>query len=67
MKKFIKYAIRIILGILTLFFGVLTCLSFIPDDYPCGTPQAMAITMSSFCTIISLIMLWLAWYLTKKW
>ena len=63
----IKYTSRIVLGSLTIFFGFLTCLSLIPDDYPCGTMQFHGILISSFSTLMFLIMFCIVWHVTKKW
>lgn len=67
MKKFIKYISRIVLGSLTIFSGLLTCISLIPDDYPCGSLQAFGIILFGVSTLMFLILFCIGWHVTKKW
>lgn len=69
-KKIIKYTGRIVLGLLTLFWGLATWCAFTPMEgyHHCEAGQE---EMSPMCcvliTIVSLIAFWFVWYKTRKW
>lgn len=68
-KKIFKYAIIIILGLLTLFWGLATWAVLTPmDEYPCeGEQDAMGATTYALIAIASLIALCFVWHRTREW
>ena len=70
MKKFIKYASRIVLGLFTIFWGLATYVAYTPDEsyHHCeagqndGDPIYVALI-----AIASLLIFCYVWYKTRKW
>ena len=68
-KKIFKYAIRIILGLLALFWGLATWAVLTPmEECPCeGEQDAMVATAYALIAVVSLIAFCFAWYRTRNW
>ena len=69
-KKIIKYTSRIVWGLLTLFWGLVTWVTFLPpmDEYPCEAGQEeMSPIYGVVITIVSLIAFCFVWYNTRRW
>lgn len=68
-KKIFKYAIRIILGLLALFWGLATWAVLTPmEECPCeGEQDAMGATTYALIAIASLIAFCFTWYKSKDW
>ena len=70
MKRFIKYTSRIVLGLLTIFWGLATYLEYTPDEsyHHCeagqndGNPVYVALI-----AVASFIVFCFVWYKTKEW
>ena len=68
-KKIFKYAIRIILGLLALFWGLATWAVLTPmEECPCeGEQDEMGATTYALIAIASLIALCFVWHRTRDW
>ena len=69
-KKIIKYISRILLGLFTLLWGLLTWVALLPpmEEYPCEPGQEDLSPMYGvLLTIASLILFCFVWYKTRKW
>ena len=69
-KKIIKYTSRIVWGILTLFWGLVTWGAYNPDEgyHHCEAGQEeMNPIYGVIITIASLIAFSFVWYKTRKW
>ena len=68
-KKIFKYTIRIILGLLTLFWGLATWAVLTPmAEYPCeGEQNAMSIIGYALIAVASLIAFCFVWHRTNDW
>ncbi len=70
MKKFTKYSSRIVLGAITLFFGLITYYAYNPDEsyHHCEAGQSDGDPIYvALIAIASLIIFCYVWYKTKKW
>lgn len=69
MKKLIKYGIRVVLGLFTLFLGLITYCALTPmDEYPCEAGQEeWSALQCVLAFVVSIIALGIAWYKTKDW
>lgn len=68
-RKIFKYAIRIILGLLTLFWALATWAVLTPmEECPCeGEQDAMYAIIYALIAIASLIAFCFTWYKSKDW
>lgn len=69
-KKIFKYAIRIVLGLLTLVWGFATWAVLTPmEECPCEGEQEILSAAITYALIasISLITFGFAWYRTRNW
>lgn len=69
MKKLIKYGSRVVLGLITAFFGLATYFELTPvGDGPCEAGQKWPDPLSAFLyTLVSLLLFSIVWYKTKDW
>ena len=69
MKRFIKYASRIVLGLLTVFWGLVTWVALNPDEeyHHCESGQEeWSALQCAMAFAISLIIFFVVWYKTRK-
>jgi hypothetical protein len=69
-KKIIKYVSTIVLGLVTLFWGLVTYVAFLPpmEEYPCEVGQEeWSATTCALMTVASLITFCFVWHKTKNW
>lgn len=70
MKRFIKYTSRIVLGLLTIFWGLITLVAFFPDEscHHCEAGQNDGNPIYVTLIAIALLLVFcLVWYKTRKW
>lgn len=67
MNKLIKYGSRVVLGLLTIFWGLVTYCALTPmDEYPCEAGQEdMSPHWGVLITAVLLVTFCFVWYKTK--
>lgn len=67
-KKIIKYVSRLVLGLVTLFWGLVTYVAFLPpmEEYPCEVGQEdLSPVYGVIITFVSMFLFCFVWYKTK--
>ena len=70
MKKFIKYTSRTVLGLFTIFLGLVIWGALTPDEsyHHCESGQEeWSVLQGAMVFAISLIIFFVVWYKTRKW
>jgi membrane protease YdiL (CAAX protease family) len=68
-KKIIKYVSTIVLGLVTLFWGLVTYVAFLPpmEEYPCEAGQEdLSPIYCAIITFAAMIVFCFVWYKTKN-